>query len=132
MRCNTLQLCRLREAGVPVAGPFLIQRSTAMSRPALMLVTCGVLCAITACAGSPSRGGGQSSDFAQNATFTMAVKQDFGSFDPYTNPNILGYTPLTYDSLVNLQPDGKFVSGLAEKWTADAKTATFTLRSGVT
>ncbi len=103
-----------------------------MSRPSPVLVTAGLLCAVTACAGSPAGHGGQGGDLAQNATFTMAVKQDFGSFDPYTNPNVLSYTPLAYDSLVNLQPDGKFVSGLAEKWTADPKTATFTLRQGIT
>jgi peptide/nickel transport system substrate-binding protein len=44
----------------------------------------------------------------------------------------LGLAPLAYDSLVNLQPDGTFVSGVAEKWTTDAGTATFTLRSDVT
>jgi peptide/nickel transport system substrate-binding protein len=81
------------------------------------------------CSGSPSGGGG--TDYATGGTFTMAITDDRGSFDPY-HTNLFAYAKIAYDSLVNLQPDGKFVSGLAEKWSADARTASFTLRKGIT
>jgi peptide/nickel transport system substrate-binding protein len=62
----------------------------------------------------------------------MAIAGDVGSFDPYHSLFIKGYYKLAYDSLVNLLPNGEVVSGLAEKWNADARSATFTLRSDVT
>ncbi len=68
---------------------------------------------------------------ASNGTFTMAIKDDPGVFDPYRH-NLGGYAGFAYDSLLKLQPDGSFVSSLAEKWKADANAATFTLRQGIT
>jgi peptide/nickel transport system substrate-binding protein len=61
----------------------------------------------------------------------MAIDEDLGGFDPYRK-SIYGPAYLAYDPLVNLMPDGRFVSGLAEKWSADAHSATFTLRPDVT
>ena len=69
--------------------------------------------------------------YAANGTFTMVVNEDLGTFDPYRS-NVFSVYQLAYDSLVNLQRDGTFVSGLAEKWTADAYSATFSLRPDVT
>src|SRR4051812_5832700 len=69
--------------------------------------------------------------YSTNATFTMAISDDLSSFDPYRT-NLVGYAKLAYDSLVNLRPDGTFGSGLARSWTADASSATFTLRPDVT
>ncbi len=84
------------------------------------------------CSGSPHRSGdGGTPRYAVNGTFTMLTSFDPGVFDPYRNQLVLNYY-LAYDSLVNLQPNGSFVSGLAEKWTADARSATFTLRPDVT
>ena len=86
-----------------------------------------------ACGGSTTGSGGRSGSgrsFA-HGTFTVAISEDFGSFDVYRN-NTLTYGPLAYDSLVNLRPDGAFASGLAQKWTADARSASFTLRPGIT
>jgi ABC-type transport system substrate-binding protein len=77
----------------------------------------------------PGQGG--PARYAANGTFTLATEKDLGPFDPYRG-NILDFAPLAYDSLVNLQPNGTFASGLANKWHADARSATFTLRSGVT
>jgi peptide/nickel transport system substrate-binding protein len=62
----------------------------------------------------------------------MAISDDIATFDPYHSPGFYPTTALAYDSLVNLRPDGRFVSGLAESWTADADSASFTLRPGVT
>jgi peptide/nickel transport system substrate-binding protein len=99
-----------------------------------MLVVPLVLAGLVACSGSPN---GSSSDagYAAGGTFTMAFAIDLGGgFDPYrsTQGVLTALNGLAYDSLVNQRPDGTFVSGLAEKWEADARTATFTLRKGVT
>jgi peptide/nickel transport system substrate-binding protein len=69
--------------------------------------------------------------YADGGTFTMVMNEELGTFDPYRS-SVNSVYQLAYDSLVNLQRDGTFVSGLAEKWTADAYSATFTLRPDVT
>jgi peptide/nickel transport system substrate-binding protein len=81
------------------------------------------------CSSSPESAG--QPEFAENGTFTMLTAVDPGSFDPYRSLQAVA-VQLAYDSLVNLQSDGTFASGLAEKWTADARSASFTLRTGVT
>jgi peptide/nickel transport system substrate-binding protein len=62
----------------------------------------------------------------------MAWPNDLGAFDPYHNRAIQPLFKLAYDSLVNLQPDGTFATGLAEKWTVSPRAATFTIRPNVT
>lgn len=88
--------------------------------------------AVSACGGSANRSkSGDKSRYAKDGTFTMVLAEDNGVYDPYRG-NAFGVSKLAYDSLVNLQPSGRFVSGLASKWTADAHSATFTLRPGIT
>jgi peptide/nickel transport system substrate-binding protein len=88
--------------------------------------------ALSAC-GGPSTSSGGAARNATHGTFTMAVPLDPGAFDPYRGKiNNIGYIPLAYDSLVNLRPDGTVVSGLADKWTEDARSGTFTLKPGIT
>ncbi len=92
-----------------------------------------VVLALSACSasnGSSSHSG--PNHYVSGGTFTMAVSVDPGAFDPYKNRLTLGASVLAYDSLVNLRQDGTFVSGLAQKWSADANSATFVLRPGVT
>jgi peptide/nickel transport system substrate-binding protein len=85
-------------------------------------------CALAACGDEANSEG----KYVDGGTFTMALPADIGSFDPYRNPRLVSYAAIAYDSLVNLAPDGRIVSGLAETWQADEKGATFTLRSDVT
>ncbi len=89
---------------------------------------------VSGCAGKSSSGNQSASrvKYASGATFTLALRDDLGSFDPYHSNLIKGYSKLAYDSLVHLRSQGDFVSGLAEKWTADAHSASFTLRNDVT
>ncbi len=90
---------------------------------------------ITGCTSNASGGSdrsGGSAAYAENGTFTLILPDDPRVFDPYHSQSLYRYAKLAYDSLVNLQPDGKFVSGLAEKWTADADSAAFTLRPDIT
>jgi peptide/nickel transport system substrate-binding protein len=104
-----------------------------MSRSPGLLGPLAAMCLVaTACGASSNQPGGEDgAQYAERGTFTMALPDDFGAFDPYRG-NVFQYDKLAYDSLVNLTPDGEFVSGLAERWTADARTATFTLRPDVT
>lgn len=72
--------------------------------------------------------------FAERGTFTYAIPADPGELDPANA--VLGATntvlAFAYDTLVHSDADGKIVSGLAEKWEAQADKVTFTLRKGVT
>ena len=97
--------------------------------PALLLTTSLVA---TGCNNATTQNGEGSAKYALNGTFTYDIGDDPGAFDPYHSQLIFGYASLAYDSLVNLRPDGKFVSGLARKWTTSANSATFTLRPDVT
>lgn len=73
--------------------------------------------------GPPKRGG----------TLREGYDLDFSRMDPI---NTTWYDPgffALYDALVTSDPQGNFVSQLAEKWSfsPDGKTATFTIRSGL-
>ncbi|WP_370410320.1 ABC transporter substrate-binding protein [Streptomyces fradiae] len=67
-------------------------------------------------------------------TFSFAIKSDPGLLDPAQFQNTATYTALSlaYDTLVNIAPDGRVVSGLAQKWDVKPSSVTFTLRRGVT
>src|SRR5262249_41891241 len=74
-------------------------------------------------AGPPKKGG----------TLREGYDLDFSRMDPI---NTTWYDPgffALYDALVTSDPQGNFVSQLAEKWSfsPDGKTATFTIRSGL-
>lgn len=106
-----------------------------MRRSARLLVSLVVMSSVaTGCSGSSTRAGEEAgrARYATDGTFTWAVSDDLGAFDVYNNPLIDVQAYLAYDSLVNLRPDGEFVSGLAQRWSADARSATFTLRPDVT
>ncbi len=104
-----------------------------MRRPSTLLIL-PLLCGLVAagCENSTPRSKNGADAYVKNGTFNMAVGSDLGTFDPYQNRLVLGLSAFAYDSLVNSRPDGTFVSGLAEKWVATARSATFTLRRDVT
>jgi peptide/nickel transport system substrate-binding protein len=101
----------------------------------LIAATC-LTVALTACTSGTSTPSNSSHATAPNAplaiggTFVVDAGQ-FTSFDPYKDFNAAFYAPLMYDSLVNVDPSGKVVSGLAKSWTATATDASFTLNSGI-
>ncbi|WP_283136402.1 ABC transporter substrate-binding protein [Rhizohabitans arisaemae] len=94
------------------------------------------LIAITATTGlvTACGGGGEANDNATTTggTFTMAQPGDPGVVDPYRNVISLEVSALAYDGLVNVTPDRKVVSGLAETWQTEADSTTFTLKAGIT
>ncbi len=82
--------------------------------------------------GCGSSGGGSHTP-VENGTFTYGINYDPGSsFDPYTNLKLLQVSTLAYDTLVHVAPDGKLIPGLAEQWSATTRSATFTIRKGIT
>src|ERR1700754_4294870 len=90
--------------------------------------------ALGACGGNAGDGGSAGEQqFADGKTFTMALGADPGSLDPH--PTSLSVTALVdrfmYDSLVNSDPDGNQVAGLAESWQGTTTSATYVLRKGV-
>ncbi|MEU9002769.1 ABC transporter substrate-binding protein [Streptomyces sp. NPDC048551] len=78
-------------------------------------------------------GSGQAGSAGGDA-FSFAIKSDPGLLDPAQFQNTNTYTALSlaYDTLVNIGPDGRIVSGLAEKWDVKPSSVTFTLRRDVT
>ncbi|MFF0451519.1 ABC transporter substrate-binding protein [Streptomyces sp. NPDC004609] len=84
-------------------------------------------------AGSSANGNSGPAGYAKDGTFTYTIPSDPGAIDPYRNiSSINEMGSLVYDPLVNVTPEGKIVSGLAERWQVDARGATFTLREGIT
>jgi peptide/nickel transport system substrate-binding protein len=65
---------------------------------------------------------------------TLAVTDDPGNLDP--SMTVLSVTrfasDLAYDTLVNQDPTGKFISGLADSWKINPDGVTLTLHKGVT
>ncbi|WP_157248533.1 ABC transporter substrate-binding protein [Nonomuraea typhae] len=88
---------------------------------------------VTGCGAAASPAAPRSTDYLKDGTFVYALPDDPGILDPYRNIMPIGEMgSLTYDSLVNLTPEGKVVSGLAETWKSDATTSAFTLKQGIT
>ncbi|MBO0870967.1 MAG: hypothetical protein J2P15_20640 [Micromonosporaceae bacterium] len=98
---------------------------------ACLASTCLVLGACGANA-TPTAGQNGAAQYATDGTFTMAALGDIGTWDPYKSVHLYAIASLAYDSLVNQAPDGTIVSGLAATWKADANSATFTLKPGIT
>ena len=99
----------------------------------MRFATAGALAlGLAACSGNSATPSG--TKFAEGKTFTMILSGDPGNLDPH-------FTSLSttqqadrflYDSLVNIDANGKMVAGLADKWEATTTKAVFTLRKGIT
>lgn len=77
-----------------------------------------------------------SASSTKKTTFTVGLKQDFDSLNPFTGISVSAYESfqLNYDQLTNYgQKDFSTQPGLAEKWdvSADGLTWTYHIRSGV-
>lgn len=70
---------------------------------------------------------------AAGGTFTFALASDPGNLDPAMTPSSVarGMLSLAYDTLIFQREDGTIVSGLAERWKATPRSASFTLRDDV-
>jgi peptide/nickel transport system substrate-binding protein len=77
----------------------------------------------------------QSAEAPTGGKLKVGVAKDFSTMDPAKSTSLTDeelYNNI-YDPMVKLTPDGKFIPGLATKWTIseDGKTYTFELRKGV-
>jgi peptide/nickel transport system substrate-binding protein len=70
---------------------------------------------------------------AAGGTFSLALASDPGDLNPAMTPSSVARTMLSlaYDTLVFQREDGEIVSGLASRWEATPRSATFTLRDDV-
>ncbi|MEV6647370.1 ABC transporter substrate-binding protein [Amycolatopsis sp. NPDC051371] len=106
-----------------------------MTKTRTAAVLLGVL-ALTATACGGSGGGAATGDGApvDGKTFSLGVGSDPGSLDPHMTvlSVAIQVDRFLYDTLLNLDGDGKAVAGLAAKWEASTTTASFTLRPGLT
>ncbi|MFD6701088.1 MULTISPECIES: ABC transporter substrate-binding protein [unclassified Microbacterium] len=89
---------------------------------------------LTSCAGGGAAGAGKDAALATGKTFTQAIATDPGSLDPFITAMSVarGIDRFLYSRLVEIKDDGSMTSGLAEKWSGDTTTATFTLRDKLT
>ncbi|MFF9349458.1 ABC transporter substrate-binding protein [Streptomyces sp. NPDC014734] len=79
-------------------------------------------------------GGGTGAEGGGGSTVVFAVAADPGTLSPTTAlaSTALSMNTFAYDTLVHVAADGTVVPGVAEKWSATATSATFTIRPGVT
>jgi peptide/nickel transport system substrate-binding protein len=102
-------------------------------KPVLTIAAAGSLAlTLVACGGGGGGAGGQ--NLVNGKTFTLVVGTDPGNLDPqFTSlSGTFQVDRFLYDSLVNIDENGKVVAGLAEKWEASTTAATYTLRKGIT
>ncbi|WP_370948014.1 ABC transporter substrate-binding protein [Amycolatopsis sp. cg5] len=103
-----------------------------------MIRTCAALAAVVALAGASACGTGSGDPANQKPvdgkTFSFGIGSDPGNLDPHMT--VLSVTNqvarFLYDTLIDVDTDGKPIPGLAEKWEATTTTASFTLRPGIT
>ncbi|MCX3058182.1 ABC transporter substrate-binding protein [Streptomyces beihaiensis] len=103
-------------------------------RTALATATAAVAALLGGCAGGSGASGPGNGELADGKTFTMAYASDPGNLDPaQTVMSIaVGINRYLYDPLIRLDDKGEPQAGLAQKWQASTKSATFTLRPGIT
>ncbi|NDZ82497.1 ABC transporter substrate-binding protein [Streptomyces sp. SID10853] len=93
-----------------------------------------VLLLAAGCAGAPGPDAAGGGTLANGRTFTTSFTSDPGALDPAkTVMSIgIGINLYLYDPLIHLDGRGRPEAGLAQKWRATVRTATFTLRPGIT
>jgi peptide/nickel transport system substrate-binding protein len=72
--------------------------------------------------------------FAGGGTYSEPLLTDPGNLNPLiaqqnTTNEVVSFA---YDTLINIDPHGRVVPQLAERWTVSPKRVTYTLRDGVT
>jgi peptide/nickel transport system substrate-binding protein len=100
-----------------------------------LLSGCSSTSAPTSSTQSSTSPGPNASAAASGGKLRVGIITDFGTLDPARSTRLIDeelYNNI-YDPLVKLTPDGKFIPGLATKWTIseDGKTYTFELRKEV-
>ncbi|WP_285624257.1 ABC transporter substrate-binding protein [Actinoallomurus iriomotensis] len=88
---------------------------------------------VAGCGGS-SKSSGKAPPNVTNGVVSMTLDGPVSSYDPTQASTFQDAVALAalYDTLVNFDPSGKLIPGLADKWSSTKKTATFHLKNGVT
>ncbi|MFI7211527.1 ABC transporter substrate-binding protein [Micromonospora maritima] len=105
--------------------PALLSRRALLGGAVATLTAVG----LTACGDTGERGGGK-----RGGTLTVGFDNEPTTLDPALSSAISSdrsVLNLFYDTLLRQERDGSFVPALAEKWTVEGTTVTFTLRDGV-
>ncbi|WP_307544049.1 ABC transporter substrate-binding protein [Streptomyces sp. V3I8] len=99
-----------------------------------MAVTGAVVLWCLAACDTGTNSAGSDGQVVDGATFTMVLAADPGTLDPDATTLAGAYQTdrFLYDSLTNVDPQGRVVAGLAGAWKGTTTEATFTLRKGVT
>jgi peptide/nickel transport system substrate-binding protein len=104
-------------------------RLVAMTPAKILGCACVLALGLSACGG-----GKHAAELANGGTYTEPISSDPGNLHPLraqqVNANLV--LSFAYDTLINLDANGRVVSQLAEKWQVTPKRVTFTLRRGVT
>lgn len=120
-------------ASIEKRGPVLL---TSRARSFLtMAAVGGVALALAACGDGKGAGGTSGGQrYADGKTFTMILGADPGNLDPHFTSlaSTLQADRFLYDSLVNIDANGKMVAGLAERWEGTTTSAKYVLRKAVT
>lgn len=99
-------------------------------RLAALVAISTVLCvSLAACGGGNTKG-----QFANNGTYTEPISGDPGNLNPLTTTQSTAQAvnAFAYDTLVNIDPQGRVVSQLAKSWKVTPTSVTYTLRPGIT
>ncbi|WP_327000880.1 ABC transporter substrate-binding protein [Dactylosporangium sp. NBC_01737] len=90
----------------------------------------GLALLLGACGGNAATG---EQTFADGKTFTMVLGADPGTLDPHLTTLSVAYLVdrFMYDSLINVDPNGNEMAGLAQTWQGTTTSATYTLRKDV-
>jgi len=106
-------------------------------RSALTIAVVGTLAAglaLSACSSGDQTTTTAAGKPVEGQTLTMTLANDPGNLDPqFTSLSITKQVDaFLYDSLLGVDPKGKQISGLADKWEGTTTTAKYTLRKGIT
>src|SRR5262249_41602034 len=95
---------------------------------------CAVALVATAAACGSSGGGSERNQLASGGTYVTSLTADPGNLNPLTaiKQTTNSVVTFAYDTLININPDGKIVPQLAEDWQATPSSVTYTLKDGIT
>lgn len=103
---------------------------------ALVAGACGSSTSGSSTGGGATGGGasGKAAGYVTGGTLTQLIPSDPGNLDPLMTVTGVtrGLDYYAYDPLINEEPNGTLVSGLATSWKQSGNTYRFTLRKGVT
>ncbi|MGH3486130.1 MAG: ABC transporter substrate-binding protein [Nocardioidaceae bacterium] len=95
---------------------------------------CAVALVASAVACGSSGGEAQRENLADGGTYVTSLTADPGNLNPLTaiKQTTNSVVTFAYDTLININADGKIVPQLAAEWEATERSVTYTLKEGIT